>query len=169
MAVFQNKALQDLLTEIALFQDLKSDSQALLALCAVLEEKSYEPGKAIIEEGEGGSEMYFLLQGEASVLKKSAAGDVFKVATLTSGAHPFFGEGCMIDAESRSATIVANTPCICAVLKREQFDRFCKDHPAWGILIYRRVASAVLARLRKTNTDLSLLYNALVDEIRGLG
>jgi CRP-like cAMP-binding protein len=152
---------------VSLFCDLKDEREALRKLSESMEEKVYAPGDAMISEGETGCELFLLVSGKASVYKSTAEGDHYKVAVLDSAHHAFFGEGALLDSDARSATIKADTECHCLVLKRAGFDAFGEEHPQWALPVLHRIARAVMARLRKSNGDLMLLYNALVAEIRG--
>lgn len=155
------------LREVSLFGDIKDSPEAMEELARAMELRSFKPEEYIIREGETGSEMFLLVEGQACVQKSTAEGDQYKVAILTAEKHPFFGEGGLLDSDARSATIKAESVCYCLVLKREVFEAFGRRHPEWALPILLRIARAVMARLRKTNNDLTLLYNALVAEIRG--
>jgi CRP-like cAMP-binding protein len=156
-----------LLQDVSLFADIKAIPGALDDLSRVMEVRTFKPGSPIIREGDTGSEMFLLVDGQASVHKSTAEGDEYKVAILSGGKHPFFGEGGLLDSDARSATIKADSLCYCIVLERAAFEEFGRRHPEWALPVLLRIARAVMARLRKTNTDLTLLYNALVAEIRG--
>jgi CRP-like cAMP-binding protein len=156
-----------LLRDVSLFADIKDMPGALDDLARAMEIRTYKPGDDIIHEGQSGSEMYLLVGGQASVHKSTSEGDPYKVAILTGGKHPFFGEGALLDSDARSATIKADSVCHCLVLERAAFEAFGKRRPEWALPVLMRIARAVMARLSKTNHDLSLLYNALVAEIRG--
>jgi CRP/FNR family cyclic AMP-dependent transcriptional regulator len=155
------------LKDVALFADIGKMQGALEDLARMMELKRFMPGECIIKEGESGSEMFLLIQGEASVHKSTSEGDLYKVAILHGEKHAFFGEGGLLDSDARSATIQADSECHCLVLSRKSFEIFGAAHPQWALPISLRIARAVMARLRKTNNDLMLLYNALVAEIRG--
>ncbi|MGZ3698375.1 MAG: cyclic nucleotide-binding domain-containing protein [Bdellovibrionota bacterium] len=155
------------LREVSLFADIKDDPGALEALADLMEFREFQPSTDILTEGQTGSEMFLLIGGQASVHKSTAEGDQYKVAILQGSFHACFGEGGLLDSESRSATIKADTVCTCLVLDRPAFESFSKQYPQWALPVLMRIARAVMARLRKTNNDLSLLYNALVAEIRG--
>lgn len=155
------------LREISLFADVLNSPGALEEIARAMEVRTFKPDECIIKEGETGTEMFVLVDGQASVNKSTAEGDQYKVAILTAEKHPFFGEGGLLDSDARSATIKADSVCSCLVLKREAFDAFGLSHPEWAMPILLRIARAVMARFRKTNNDLTLLYNALVAEIRG--
>jgi CRP/FNR family transcriptional regulator, cyclic AMP receptor protein len=155
------------LQAVSLFEDIQHDLSALQALADSLVSKQYKPGETIISENDTGSEMFLLVGGQASVYKSTADGEKYKVVILQGAQHAFFGEGALLDSDARSATIIADTLSQCLVLKREAFERFCLDHPLQALPILRRIARAVMARLRNSNDDLMLLYNALISEIRG--
>jgi CRP-like cAMP-binding protein len=155
------------LRDVSLFADIKDIGGALDDLSSVMVVRVFKPQENIIREGESGSEMFLLVGGQASVHKSTSEGDQYKVAILTGTKHPFFGEGGLLDSDARSATIKADTQCFCLVLERSAFEAFGKRHPEWSLPILLRIARVVMARLRGTNNDLMLLYNALVAEIRG--
>lgn len=155
------------LKAISLFAEVKDQGDVLASLASLMEEKRYHPGDAIIREGDHGDEMYLLIEGSASVFKSTPDGDEYKVAILEGKNHSFFGEGALLDADARSATIRANSPCLCLVLSKKSFDAFGTRRPEAVLPILRRIARAVMARLKKSNQDLMLLYHALIEEIRG--
>jgi len=155
------------LEEVTLFLDIKDQPGALTSLSKKMRMQKYLPGESIIKEGETGSELFLLLNGTASVFKSTTEGEQYKVAILDASNHVFFGEGGLLDTDARSATILAETVCLCLILDRVAIDEFGKEHPEWALPILLRIARVVMERLRKTNNDLMLLYNALVSEIRG--
>lgn len=157
---------RELLRKVALFSDLHDDELALEALAALMKHRRFPRGTAIIVEGTEGTEMYVLIRGQAGVYKKTPGGDEYKVAILPADAHPAFGEGGLVDSDRRTATIRAEQDCECLALDRRDFAAFSKEQPRWALPVYRRIATAVMGRLRKTNDDMLLLYNALVAEIR---
>jgi len=157
----------ELLKGVSLFVDIRENPEALEEIAASMEERSYKPKSRIVKEGEAGSELFVLIEGEASVVKSTGEGDHYKVAILQGEHNPFFGEGGLLDSEARSATIEADTECRCLVLGFDSFQRFSKASPQWAFPVLQRIAKTVMARLRKSNQDLMLLYHALVEEIRG--
>ncbi len=155
------------LKKIDLFTDVKENPTALTELSALMGELFFESGEKIISEGERGTELFLLIEGKASVYKATVEGELYKVVELESSPPVPFGEGGLLESDSRSATIKAETRCHCLILKQADFERFCKQYPDWALPILRRIAQGVLSRLKKTNEDLSLLYHALVAEVRG--
>ena len=157
----------EFLRAVNLFEDIKGNPEALKRLAHVMREQKYSPATSIITEGSAGAEMYLLIHGQASVYKSTLEGDLYKVAILPSEPPALFGEGALLDSDARSATIKADTECHCLILGREAFEKFSSEYPQWSLPVVQRIAKVVLARLKKTNEDLSLLYHALVSEIRG--
>lgn len=155
------------LHEISLFEDIRENGLALRTLIEVMKVKDYPPNTQIVREGELGSELFLLTEGQASVFKSTTEGDPYRVAILHAEKHPFFGEGALLDSEARSATIVTDTAARCLILDRNEFIRFGKSHPEWAFPVLLKIAQVVMGRFRKSNNDLLLVYNALVDEIRG--
>ncbi len=169
-ALTKNQSLSERaehLRSISLFADVIDQAEILEQLAETLHEVVFETGDPILTEGEPGSDFFMLTSGKAGVFRKTAEGDVYKVASLDGDMHAFFGEGALLDSERRSATIKAETRCHCLVLDRTTFERFTHKHPHWALPVLTRIARAVLARLRKSNDDLMLLYKALIAEIRG--
>lgn len=155
------------LRKVSLFADIAGDASALDHLAGTVALRRYKPGEEIVREGEPGAEMFILIEGSASVFKHTSEGELYRVTILHGNEHSFFGEGALLDADSRSATIRAESDTVCLVLDRGSFEAFGRKYPEHAFPVLVRIARAVMARLRKTNHDLTLLYNALVAEIRG--
>jgi CRP/FNR family cyclic AMP-dependent transcriptional regulator len=155
------------LRKVSLFLDIANNEEALSKLAHATRMEKFSAGKEIVREGEAGTEMYILVEGTASVFKSTSEGEAYRVAILNGKDHAFFGEGSLLDADSRSATIRADTDAHCIVLDRESFERFGKENPQWAFPVLVRIARAVMSRLANMNRDLTLIYNALVSEIRG--
>ncbi|MBI4924683.1 MAG: cyclic nucleotide-binding domain-containing protein [Bdellovibrio sp.] len=161
------KGWVEYLKNIELFSEISSNDEALKKIAMLLEERFITAGENIIIEGVPGSEMFILIHGKASVYKSTTEGELYKVAVFDGKVSTHFGEGGLLETDARSATIKADTDCYCLVWNQEYFEQFCKDEPELALPVLRRVARGVLSRLKKTNEDLSLLYHALVAEIRG--
>jgi CRP/FNR family cyclic AMP-dependent transcriptional regulator len=155
------------LHDVVLFSDIKNEHGALEALASIMGSRKITAGCDILTEGTTGTEMFILVGGRASVYKSTPQGDEYKVAIFEGGKNIAFGESGLIDADARSATIRADVDCECIVLERRHFERYSKTFPQWALPIYRRIAQSVMTRMKKTNNDMLLLYNALVAEIRG--
>ena len=80
---------------------------------------------------------------------------------------PALGEGGLIEAEPRSATVKMDIDSQCLVLTRDAFAKFGDAHPDWALPILKKIATTLMGRLRQTSNDLMLLHKALMNEIRG--
>ena len=65
----------------------------------------------------------------------------------------------------RSATVVAEADCTLLAIERDRFHAFGDRHPARGLLVTRRLAERLAARLRRANEDVVTLFSALVHEV----
>jgi glutaminase len=77
----------------------------------------------------------------------------------------FFGEQALMDADQRSATVVAETDCECFVVKKEDFEALGGKNCHIGLVVTREIAKIISQRLRKANQDIITLFSALVTEI----
>lgn len=154
----------EILSKVSLFADIKDSPEAFAALFKLMSLRQYKAGDTIIQEGEAGSDFFILADGSASVFKKTQDGDLYKVALLHGHMGAFFGESGLLEADTRTATIRADSECSCLVLTKSDFENFCNRNPAWALPILKRVAKAIMNRLKNMNHDLGLLYKALMDE-----
>lgn len=154
----------EILAKVSLFTEIKDIPEASQVLFSLMRVQHYKSGEIILQEGDSGSDFFILADGAAAVYKKTQDGDLYKVAILHGHMGTFFGESALLEADTRSATIRAETPCRCLVLTKTDFEKFCTQNPEWALPILKRVAKAIMNRLKNMNNDLSLLYKALVDE-----
>lgn len=155
---------EEILSKVSLFADIKDNAKAFSALFVLMNARHYKAGETIIQEGDSGSDFFILADGSASVFKKTQDGDLYKVAILNGHMGAFFGEGGLLESDTRTATIRAETECRCLVLTKADFEDYCNRNPQWAVPILKRIAKAVMGRLKNMNDDLGLLYKALVDE-----
>lgn len=155
------------LKQVALFKVLKEEDKALEHLLKMMTFRQYAAGAAILKEGAQGSEFFILIEGVASVIKSTIDAEEYKVAILRAQDHVFFGEGGLLDTETRSASVRAESDCRCLVLDRPVFEAFSKQFPHWAYPVLLQLARTIHRRLGKANNDLILVHHALVEEVRG--
>ncbi len=156
-----------ILNRVLLLSGLKDNWPALEALAKIMQIKKFPAGHTLIEEGQLGDEFFVLIEGQVSVYKKTPDGDIYKVVILKQEMTPALGEGGLVEAEPRSATIKVDIESSCLVLNRDSFSQFCDEHPEWALPILKKIAVTLMGRLKQTSNDLMLLHNALMNEIRG--
>ena len=141
--LFTFSDLQRLLFKLAehvkAFQGLTpAEITDLLGSC---EKCTFAPGAYIVKEGNVGTHMYIILNGEAVVTKSGREGEV-ELARLSSADS--FGEMALADNEARSASVVADTDCVLVRIN----DQIINSRPEIGLKVYRNIARVVSARLR---------------------
>jgi len=135
-----------ILAETPLFGGLSSAECD--ALAAFFRSHLYRKGAVIFSEGDPGTTLYLIQDGEVKLTILSPDGKEVILALLGSGG--FFGELALLDGGMRSATAVARSPSKLLVLERVDLLRFLGSHPN----AVAPLLAALSRRLRRT-TDLT--------------
>ena len=111
----------NLVAKVPLFRTL--DAARIAAVAGVLRAQRAEYGERLIRKGDQADSMYFIVSGEVEVDQETAApkGQL--------GAGDFFGEIALIAERTRTATIIALSPCKLLVLHKDDFESFMDAHP----------------------------------------
>jgi CRP-like cAMP-binding protein len=99
--------------------------EEVVKLIPHVKKATFRQGEVILEEGDVGDRLYFILSGKVSVIRASAAK---KIATL--GPGEIFGEIALFVSHTRKATVVAETPVKVWELPKRDFDYLLDRHPA---------------------------------------
>jgi CRP/FNR family cyclic AMP-dependent transcriptional regulator len=125
------------LEQVSIFSELKP--KELKGLAREANSRSFPAGTTLTADGALGATFFVLAEGTASVLVDGAT-----VHSLRPG--DFFGEMSLIDHETRSATVVADSAVECLVFSAWVFRPFALAHPevAWALLetMVKRVREA---------------------------
>ncbi|HEX7054714.1 MAG TPA: cyclic nucleotide-binding domain-containing protein [Burkholderiales bacterium] len=113
-----------LLQSVSLFQSL--DESGLRALGERVRQRSLAAGQLVFKEGEPADSMYVVLSGSVKIFLRNAAGK--EVILDTKRAGDYFGE-MMLDHRPRSASIMTLEDSQFAVISREDFQAFLRQHP----------------------------------------
>lgn len=105
--------------------------------------ETYPPGSWLFERGQDTAHVFFVIQGVVRVLNYSANGRVVRFASVSPGG--MFGELAAIDGLPRSATVVADEPCVVAKLGAPDFQNLLKTSPEFAMSVVSRLASIVRA------------------------
>jgi CRP/FNR family transcriptional regulator, cyclic AMP receptor protein len=122
------------LEEVRLFSGLSA--KELKSLARTLDEIDVPEGFLLAREGHFAYEFFIIEDGLAAVMK-----DDQKIAEL--GPGDFFGEIALVETERRTATVVASTPMLLAVMHQRDFNRMEHDLPT----VSDRIRSAARARI----------------------
>ncbi len=115
-------------------------TRQLVDLAQVAREETYSADAVICRQGDDGSCMYFVVEGEVAVRQ-----DTGLLATLGPGA--FFGEMAIFESSTRSATVLATRPARLIRIERHDLLALIDEIPAIAVGILQ----ALSRRLRDTN------------------
>lgn len=166
----QSIAFDDILSFIkgvGLFKKMVGNDGALEKIASYLKVREYAAGEDIMTMGSSDMCMYLLYRGTAEVIKQTISGDRFHITYLCSDNKPYMGEGALLHDSERSSGIIAKTDCTCLYMHKNEFEEFYELYPAEAAPIILAIAKGLSNRLRKQSDDFFLMYNALVNEIRG--
>ncbi len=94
------------------------------------EGQTFAAGQTIFSAGDPGDIMYVVSSGEAEVVINGR-----NVETVGPGG--IIGEMALIDAQPRSATVVAKTDCALVPVDGQRFERLVAHHPRFAIQMMR--------------------------------
>ncbi len=141
----------DILRELAFFAELTEEELGLIEpLCSLIEGKA---GNTIIQEGEYVQNLYIVLAGSASVLKKRADGKQVSIASV--GKDDLLGEITFFKMTVASATVQASSAFKALVMNQSAFHDFLKTHSELGCKVYRKMARVLSERLRNRTGQLA--------------
>jgi CRP/FNR family transcriptional regulator, cyclic AMP receptor protein len=159
--------ITDALRNAPIFQGL-GDSE-LEEVLNIVRERRFHKDDTVMQEGDEGSTMYMILEGELGVSKaltmKFGEDDYRKTEKvlnrLTAENHAVFGEMALIARDTRSASIQANTDCVLLEVSRDDFIRLIESKPDLGVKILLNLSRLLIARLRQSSQDVIRLTTAL--------
>jgi CRP/FNR family cyclic AMP-dependent transcriptional regulator len=136
------------LKKCPLFAGMKTSE--LRSVVRITRELSFEAGEDIVREGDIGDALYLMYDGVVAIRKALASGESLELAQLN--VFDFFGEMSMFDAEVRSATVMAKTPCLILRIQGNDMIDMLHDNPSIGIEFIR----IFVKRLRDANRAIEL-------------
>ncbi len=162
------------LKKVRFFQGL-SDQQ-IRKIIPLMHVKEFTAEDFIMREGEIGSDIFILLEGEVEISKalvlpqwmESARQREKALIRLSEQSHPIFGEMSMFEKDAvREASIRAIKPSRLASISKIKLIRLLEEEPQMGMTIYRNIASELVNRLRKANKDILKLTTAFSLALEG--
>lgn len=125
----------DVLARLPLFAGISTDSLSRLA--AVAGEQDFAAGDFIVRQGQIGTGLYVVLDGDASVVRGST-----EIGRLARG--DFFGELAVIDQQPRLASVRATAPTRCLAIASWDLLKLLEEDSALSLNLIR----GLVARLR---------------------
>ena len=117
---------------------------------------SFSAGERIFEQGDLGTEMFIIQEGEVHIIKH-IAGESHTLSRLEKG--DFFGEMAVLEAMPRTADAIAVTEVKVVAINGSRFDEMLRKNPEVAVRIIRKYSK----RLREANTLLEKLVGREVD------
>jgi|UniRef100_A0A7V6DQW0 CRP/FNR family cyclic AMP-dependent transcriptional regulator len=156
---------QQFFQKIFLFQDM--DAAELRQILKIAQPRTYPAGAVIITEGEAGTSMFIMQEGEVDITKR--LGLVLDeevpreriIIRLKADEGVCFGEMALLENEPRSATVTAATDCHLLEIAREDFLTLIQQNRVLGCKLLLRLAQLLSRHLRKTNQDMVKLTTAM--------
>lgn len=110
----------------------------------------FSPGAAVMREGESSRDLYFVLEGTASVVRQG-----IEVGALKPGDH--FGELGLVTGRTRAASVIARAPLRVARLSFLRFEKLCVEDPAVALSLLRGLVDVLGAELTSITDSLGIL------------
>jgi CRP-like cAMP-binding protein len=159
--------IRDTVRKASIFKNLSEEE--ISEVLNIMLEKRVHKKDLIMLEGDEGSTMYMLLEGEVEVSKaltmKFAGEDIRKaekvLSTLRAQDHVILGEMALIAKEKRSASILAKTDCVLLEIRRDDFMRLIETKPSLGVKVLLNLVELLAARLRHSDENVVRLTTAL--------
>ena len=109
----------------------------LSRVASLSEERIYHEGQVIVKAGDPGKAFYVITNGKAKVVAGTTP-EGKKEAEL--GRGEFFGELSLLDGDSRTRTVVAETPLETVRIERSEFRKLLRKEPDLAIRLLEGMA-----------------------------
>lgn len=117
------------------------------------QQRSFRKDVVIINEGDSGDALYILIQGRVRVFSADTSGKEITLGTILAG--DFFGE-MSLDGGSRSATVEALEPCLCAVVPNTHVLAYIRENSEFAISLLQTTITRARAATHAAR-DMALL------------
>jgi len=138
-----NPNARDLVAHVPLFAGLAPAELGRLA--ALTRRRRYRAGDTVFHEGDAGTALYLVQEGEVKIVLTSAEGKEVVVALL--GRGDVFGEFALLDGAPRSADAVTTVASDLLSIERTEFLRFLTEQPQVAVSLLAELSR----RLRRTD------------------
>jgi CRP-like cAMP-binding protein len=126
------------------------DTVDLKAIALIAIEQRFERGSEIVREGDVGDSLYIIKQGGVVITQKGEGGSI-ELAVLGTG--DCFGDMAVLDAEVRSASVIAREPCLLLRVGRDDLLDVMRECPSIAIGLLK----TFVKRIRAANSAIGSL------------
>ncbi|NUR11821.1 MAG: cyclic nucleotide-binding domain-containing protein, partial [Bradyrhizobium sp.] len=116
---------------------------------SMLVERRFGAGAIVVAEGEPGRSMFIVKSGRLVVSKRADSGNAVPISVLEAG--DFFGEMTLIEMQSRSATVVAESPTVLYELTAQKLYACYKADIHAYVIVLQNVNRELCRRLRRAD------------------
>lgn len=109
----------------------------------------FDHGTTLCAEGKPGDELFFLVRGNITVLRRDGTGAERVLSDMT--CPNVFGHMSVIDGSMRSATCKANGPVEVVILPRRMVDRLIGEGSVAGVALRRLLVASLCDQLSQAN------------------
>jgi CRP/FNR family cyclic AMP-dependent transcriptional regulator len=154
------------LKNIPFFTDIPDDVLAALASSAV--RRTFPKNAVIITEGDESGPLFIILSGKVRVYLSNEDGKMVTLSDQREGSY--FGELSLLDDQPRSASVMTVEPTVCALIPKQAFHAWLKEHPDDAALGLMRGLTRRIRVLTENVRGLALsdVYGRLVRILTGL-
>ncbi len=152
----------EIMAGIPLFEELDDFELDELARLAVKEQ--FAVGQTVFDEGDDGDKMYIIIQGKADVIKSISGNKTQVLVTL--GRGEFFGEMSLIDAEPRSAAVMALDDLTLLSISKQDLDHLVTISSSIAAKLYKFFVQILVGRLRDTNEKIKS-FMSMAEKLSG--
>lgn len=139
--------LQAFLLATPFFGGLADPSLDLLI--SMLVERRFDAGATVVAEGEPGRSLFIVRSGRLAVSKRATTGSAIPISVLEPG--DFFGEMTLIEMQSRSATVVAESPTVLYELTAQKLYACYKADIHAYVIVLQNINRELCRRLRRAD------------------
>jgi len=133
----QTEEIATALARVPLFQGISAESMARLA--SVTGELDFEEGQFVVLQGQVGTGLYVIIEGEVKVERGSV-----ELARL--GPNEFFGELSVIDQQPRSASVQATMPTRTLAVASWDLLGLIESDPSFALNMIKGLAARIRAQ-----------------------
>ena len=144
------------LNQDSLFSKLNQEDY--LKVAGQFRQAYFQKDEVIFKEGDPGDKIYFLVKGEACVLKEISGGER-KLKLLEAG--ECFGEMALISQVKRAATVKAITDAQCLVMSATDFFQLVDEDKHFGRRVMRILSARLTHAEEKANIQILNSYQSL--------
>lgn len=140
----------ELLRAAAIFRDLEPDE--LREVASICRQEAFRSGEYIFREGEPGSRLYLIVEGEVRISRQIPGSGEEALAVLKPGS--LFGEMSVFDRHERSTDAISNGGTTCLTISRADFEMLLDLQRDLAYKVLWATVRLLSGRLRSTNDSL---------------